>query len=57
MPEIRIGRGKVYVDYVGEGRYTLELLSKSRDSAIIEMSREQLDTLGKSLQVIAKDKK
>jgi hypothetical protein len=56
MPEIRIGRGKVYVDYVGDGRYIIELKDKLGESAAIEMSKEQLETLGKALQVIAKGK-
>jgi hypothetical protein len=57
MAEINIGRGKVYVNYVGEGRYILQIHSKGGDVVSLEMSREQLDTLGKSFQVIAKDKK
>lgn len=57
MAQINIGRGKVYVEYVGEGRYVLTIQDKLGDSIDLEMSKEQLDTLGKSFQVIAKDKK
>jgi|HubBroStandDraft_5_1064220.scaffolds.fasta_scaffold242164_2 hypothetical protein len=57
MPEIRIGRGKVYVHYVGENRFVFELLDKTgTSSAKLEMSKQQLDTLGKTLQAIAKGK-
>jgi hypothetical protein len=57
MAEIRIGRGTIYVTYVGEGRYTMEVLSKTGRDEPLEMSRAQLDTLGKSFQAIAKGKK
>jgi hypothetical protein len=57
MPEIRIGRGTIYVDYVGEGRFVLEIHSKTGEELKLELSKGQLDTLGKSFQVIAKDKK
>jgi hypothetical protein len=57
MAEVRIGKGKIYLDRVENNKVELKAVDKLRYAVSITMTEDQLETLGKALIAYAKREK